>query len=85
MAEVGARGGSGPGRGRPHRGDGGTAGGSVHRAGRRAGVTGAFRPATAARWRLRVGSYRVAYQLNDGELVILVMKVDDRRDAYRDP
>ncbi|MFH8340138.1 type II toxin-antitoxin system RelE/ParE family toxin [Streptomyces sp. AM6-12] len=35
-------------------------------------------------YRLRVGSYRVAYQVDDGELVILVVKVGDRRDVYRD-
>jgi mRNA interferase RelE/StbE len=34
-------------------------------------------------YRLRVGSYRVAYRINDGELVILVVKVGDRRDVYR--
>ncbi|MFD7894387.1 type II toxin-antitoxin system RelE/ParE family toxin [Streptomyces sp. NPDC059743] len=34
-------------------------------------------------YRLRVGSYRVAYQINDGELLILVVKVGDRRDLYR--
>ncbi|MEU3979715.1 type II toxin-antitoxin system RelE/ParE family toxin [Streptomyces sp. NPDC026672] len=34
-------------------------------------------------YRLRVGSYRVAYQINDGELLILVVKVGDRRDVYR--
>jgi len=34
-------------------------------------------------YRLRVGSYRVAYQINDGELVILVVKVGDQRDVYR--
>lgn len=34
-------------------------------------------------YRLRVGSYRVAYQVNDGELLILVVKVGDRRDVYR--
>ncbi|MFC9062689.1 type II toxin-antitoxin system RelE/ParE family toxin, partial [Streptomyces sp. NPDC057074] len=34
-------------------------------------------------YRLRVGSYRVAYQINDGELVVLVIKVGDRRDVYR--
>ncbi|WP_338897853.1 type II toxin-antitoxin system RelE/ParE family toxin [Streptomyces sp. TG1A-60] len=34
-------------------------------------------------YRLRVGSYRVAYQINDGELVILVVKVGDRRDVNR--
>ncbi|MGA5349886.1 type II toxin-antitoxin system RelE family toxin [Streptomyces griseoincarnatus] len=34
-------------------------------------------------FRLRVGSYRVAYQVNEGELVVLVVKVGDRRDVYR--
>ncbi|MGW7079632.1 type II toxin-antitoxin system RelE family toxin [Streptomyces sp. NPDC054871] len=34
-------------------------------------------------YRLRVGSYRVAYQVLEGELVILVVKVGDRRDVYR--
>ncbi|MFI8189882.1 type II toxin-antitoxin system RelE/ParE family toxin [Streptomyces sp. NPDC085946] len=34
-------------------------------------------------YRLRIGSYRVAYQINDGELVILVVKVGDRRDIHR--
>lgn len=34
-------------------------------------------------YQLRVGSYRVAYQVLDGELVILVVRVGDRRDVYR--
>ncbi|MFE2423094.1 type II toxin-antitoxin system RelE/ParE family toxin [Streptomyces hokutonensis] len=34
-------------------------------------------------YRLRVESCRVAYQINDGELVILVVKVGARRDVYR--
>jgi mRNA interferase RelE/StbE len=34
-------------------------------------------------YRLRVGNYRVAYQINDGELVILVVKVGDRRNVCR--
>ncbi|MER6913127.1 type II toxin-antitoxin system RelE/ParE family toxin [Streptomyces sp. NPDC000594] len=34
-------------------------------------------------YRLRVGSYRVAYQVQDGELLILVVRVGDRRDIYR--
>ncbi|QKW07022.1 type II toxin-antitoxin system RelE/ParE family toxin [Streptomyces sp. NA04227] len=34
-------------------------------------------------YRLRVGNYRVAYQINDGELLILVVKVGNRRDIYR--
>ncbi|MFB7918617.1 type II toxin-antitoxin system RelE/ParE family toxin [Streptomyces sp. NPDC056061] len=33
--------------------------------------------------RLRAGSYGVACRINDGELVILVVKVGDRRDVYR--
>lgn len=33
--------------------------------------------------RLRVGSYRIAYQINDGEIVVLVVKVGDRQDVYR--
>ncbi|MET9705818.1 type II toxin-antitoxin system RelE/ParE family toxin [Streptomyces griseus] len=34
-------------------------------------------------YRLRVGSYRVAYQVEGGELIILVVKIGDRRDVYR--
>ncbi|WP_086740149.1 type II toxin-antitoxin system RelE family toxin [Streptomyces glaucescens] len=34
--------------------------------------------------RLRVGSYRVAHQIDDGELVVLVVEVGDRRDVHRD-
>ncbi|MDX3115979.1 type II toxin-antitoxin system RelE/ParE family toxin [Streptomyces scabiei] len=34
-------------------------------------------------YRLRVGSYRVAYRIDDGELVVLVVKVGDRRDVHR--
>ncbi|MBP2403271.1 type II toxin-antitoxin system RelE family toxin [Streptomyces syringium] len=34
-------------------------------------------------YRLRVGNYRGAYRVEDGELVILVVKVGDGRDAYR--
>ncbi|MFC4561983.1 type II toxin-antitoxin system RelE/ParE family toxin [Nocardiopsis mangrovi] len=34
-------------------------------------------------YRLRVGGYRIAYQIKDSELIILVVKVGDRRDVYR--
>ena len=35
--------------------------------------------------RLRVGDYRVVYEVRDDELVILVVRVAHRRDAYRRP
>ncbi|WP_405167556.1 type II toxin-antitoxin system RelE/ParE family toxin [Nocardia sp. NBC_01499] len=35
-------------------------------------------------YRLRVGRFRVVYQVQDDVLVILVVKVGWRRDAYRD-
>ena len=33
--------------------------------------------------RLRVGDYRVVYEIRDDELVVLVVRVAHRRDAYR--
>ena len=33
--------------------------------------------------RLRVGNYRVVYEVLDGELVVLVLRVAHRREAYR--
>ena len=33
--------------------------------------------------RLRVGDYRVVYEVRDDELVVLVVRVAHRRDAYR--
>ncbi|QEV49956.1 hypothetical protein CP980_20285 [Streptomyces vinaceus] len=30
-----------------------------------------------------MGGYRIAYQVLDGELVILVVRIGDRRDSYR--
>ncbi|MER7153506.1 type II toxin-antitoxin system RelE family toxin [Streptomyces lydicus] len=34
-------------------------------------------------YRLQVGTYRIAYQVEDGELITLAVKVGDRRDVYR--
>jgi mRNA interferase RelE/StbE len=34
-------------------------------------------------WRLRVGDYRVVYEVDDAERVVRVMYVRHRRDAYR--
>ena len=33
--------------------------------------------------RLRIGDYRVVYELRDEELVVLVIRVAHRREAYR--
>jgi mRNA interferase RelE/StbE len=35
------------------------------------------------RYRLRVGDYRVIYEIRDGQLVILVIGVGHRREVYR--
>ena len=34
-------------------------------------------------YRIRVGNYRVIYQINDDMLVVLIVRVADRREAYR--
>ncbi|GAA3902777.1 type II toxin-antitoxin system RelE/ParE family toxin [Streptomyces lacrimifluminis] len=39
--------------------------------------------AHSARWRLRVGDYRVVYTVEDGQLIVWVLAVGNRRDIYR--
>jgi mRNA interferase RelE/StbE len=34
-------------------------------------------------FRLRVGDYRVLYEIHDDELIVLVVKVGHRREVYR--
>lgn len=34
-------------------------------------------------WRVRTGDYRIVYEINDGELLVLVLAVGHRRDVYR--
>lgn len=34
-------------------------------------------------WRLRVGDYRVLYEIGDLKLVVLVIRIGHRRDVYR--
>ncbi|PYC81376.1 addiction module toxin RelE [Streptomyces tateyamensis] len=36
-----------------------------------------------ARWRLRVGDYRIVYTVEDGRLIVWVLTVGNRRDVYR--
>ena len=34
-------------------------------------------------WRIRVGQYRVVYTIDDEKLIVLVVRVAHRKDAYR--
>lgn len=34
-------------------------------------------------WRIRVGDYRVIYEISDGRLLILVIEIGHRKDVYR--
>lgn len=36
-----------------------------------------------ARYRIRQGAYRILYEIEDGQLVIVVVKVGHRREVYR--
>ena len=36
-----------------------------------------------ALYRIRAGNYRVIYQIRDSQLLVLVVKVGNRRDVYR--
>lgn len=39
---------------------------------------------TSNLWRIRMGVYRILYEIQDDRLVILVVRVGHRRDVYRD-
>jgi mRNA interferase RelE/StbE len=34
-------------------------------------------------WRVRVGDYRIVYDIHDGELLVLVLSTTHRREVYR--
>lgn len=34
-------------------------------------------------WRIRVGDYRIIYEINDGLLVVTVIEIGHRREVYR--
>lgn len=34
-------------------------------------------------WRIRVGDYRIVYEVIDDELVVWVIRIADRKDVYR--
>lgn len=37
----------------------------------------------AGLWRYRIGDYRVLCDIEDGELIVIVVSVDHRREVYR--
>lgn len=45
--------------------------------------SGAIKLSGTDGWRLRVGDYRVLYEIRDTELIVLVVKIGDRKDVYR--
>jgi len=34
-------------------------------------------------WRVRVGDYRIVYEIHDREIVIVVLRIAHRKDVYR--
>lgn len=34
-------------------------------------------------WRVRTGDFRIIYEIHDGELLILVLRIGHRREVYR--
>jgi mRNA interferase RelE/StbE len=34
-------------------------------------------------WRIRIGAYRVVYEIHDDRLIVLVLRVAHRKDVYR--
>jgi mRNA interferase RelE/StbE len=37
----------------------------------------------AGEWRVRTGDYRIIYEIDDRELLVLVLRVGHRRESYR--
>lgn len=37
----------------------------------------------AGEWRVRTGDYRIVYEIEEGRLVVLVLRVGHRRDIYK--
>jgi mRNA interferase RelE/StbE len=44
---------------------------------------GAIKLTGSARWRVRVGDYRIIYDIQDSVLIVMVVKIGHRREVYR--
>ncbi len=45
--------------------------------------SGCLKMTGAPGWRIKVGSFRVVYEINDAGLIVIVVVVTDRKDAYK--
>lgn len=45
--------------------------------------SGCLRMTGVESWRIRVGDYRIVYDIEDSELIVLVVAVGHRREIYR--
>ena len=34
-------------------------------------------------WRIRIGSYRILYEIHESELLIMVVNIDHRKEVYK--
>lgn len=44
---------------------------------------GAMKLVGSEHWRIRIGDYRVVYDIEDAQLIVLVVEVGHRREIYR--
>jgi mRNA interferase RelE/StbE len=44
---------------------------------------GAVKLANEELWRIRVGDYRIIYEIHDDRLLVLVVRIGHRKDVYR--
>lgn len=44
---------------------------------------GCVKLAGGERYRVRQGRYRIVYEIRDADLIVLIVRVGDRRDVYR--
>ena len=56
---------------------------AIRRLGQEPRPSGVKKLAGREAWRIRVGSYRILYEIHDARLVVIVVEVGHRRDVYR--
>ena len=57
--------------------------GAVEALGREPRPQGCVKLTGSPYWRIRVGQYRVIYEIEDDRLVVVIIRVRHRREAYR--